>query len=70
MILEDFERILKENKMHYDGELSLDMKISDLGFDSFDMTMLAFELEKASGKELKLSANDTIADVLENIGNE
>lgn len=69
MTLEDFENVLKENKIQYDGELSLDMKIADLGFDSFDLTMLAFELEKDIGRELKISATDTIADVLRSVEN-
>jgi acyl carrier protein len=69
MTLEEFEDVLKENKMQYDGELSLDMKISDLGFDSFDLTMLAFELEKDMGRELKITATDTIADVLRSVEN-
>lgn len=70
MQLNDFIEILNENKIKYEGEITLEKTIAEMGFDSFDMTMLAFELQNNTGKELKFSASDTIADVLKKVNNE
>lgn len=70
MTINDFIEILKENKIQYKGEITPDKTIADLGFDSFDVTMLTFELENVAGKELKFSVSDTVSDVLKKVDNE
>ncbi len=69
MTTDDFIEILKENKIQYKGEITPEKTIAELGFDSFDVTMLTFELENIAGKELKFSVSDTVKDVLEKVSN-
>lgn len=70
MTIKDFEELLKKNNIDLGCEINENMTVSELGIDSFDVTLLSFEIEKLAGKELKLTLNDTIEDILKKVNHE
>lgn len=64
MTLDELKELLQKNKVQLEGELDPDTVIGTLGMDSFDVMMLTFDLESATGHELKLTLSDRVGDIL------
>lgn len=64
MDMNDFKAILEKNNINLSVEPEESMTVSQLGLDSFDVMMLAYDLEDAAGSELQLSLDSTVGEVL------
>ncbi|SDA26029.1 hypothetical protein SAMN02910447_02017 [Ruminococcus sp. YE71] len=69
MSLEELKALLVKNNVELNGELTPETIVGELGMDSFDIMMLSFDLESVAGHELKLTLNDTAADILNAVNN-
>lgn len=60
----DIQEIMKKCKIEMKGEISDEKTLGELGLDSLDVMMFTFEVNKVAGKQLTISPNDTVADLL------
>ncbi|MDO5558079.1 MAG: hypothetical protein Q4F95_00610 [Oscillospiraceae bacterium] len=63
----DFKNVLAKNNIILDTEPEESMTVSQLGLDSFDVMMLAYDLEEAAGKPLQLTLDSTVGEVMAKI---
>jgi acyl carrier protein len=70
MNMDDFKALLKKNNVILTVEPDESMTVSQLGLDSFDVMMLAYDLEEAAGCELKLTLDSTVGEVLSIVNHE
>lgn len=64
MNLKDFKAVLEKNNVLLTVEPEESMTVSQLGLDSFDVMMLAYDLEEAAGSELQLTLDSTVGEVI------
>jgi acyl carrier protein len=67
MKIEDIIKLMEKANVEYEGEITEDSTFADLEIDSLDIMMLAFEVEKANGKKLTFSKDESIKQALEKI---
>lgn len=64
MTIVDIQEIMTKCKVEMKCEISDERTLGEIGLDSLDVMMFTFEVNKLTGKQLVISPNDTVADLL------
>ena len=64
MNLSDFKELLEKYNVTPEKEPTEDMPVVDLGIDSFDLLMILGDIETDIGKQLGLTLDTTVGEVL------
>ena len=65
MNITDFKALLEKYNVEPENEPTADMPVTELGIDSFDMLMILGDLEGIAGKQLDLTLDTTVGEILD-----
>ena len=67
MTLSDFHALLEKYNVEPEVEPTESTPVTDLGIESFDLLMILGDMENSLGKQLDLTLDTTVGEILEKV---